>query len=174
MSPQVNSNAEAAVSDHTDELVAVITDRPLVAILGTRAANGDPHLTAVWYLSVNGQLLFATQKDSKKATHIRANPVAELCINAGPAGPCVTAHGIATIIGPMEPEFLLRLAERYLGLEGAQRYMATRDPDAVSVIVSIEPQRWRVWGSSNDLETQGPMTAASDDTGGDAMTNGRK
>ena len=131
--------------------VAATLSRPIVAILGTTSKAGEPHLTAVWYVYSEGRFLIVTPESSAKVAHIRANPTVELCINAGPVGPCITAHGVATIVGPMTLDLLVTLAERYLGPVAGAKYVAARNPDASSVIVSVEPRRWREWSAADQF-----------------------
>lgn len=124
---------------------------PFVGVLGTVSRSGAPHLAAVWYMLENGQLLIATSASSRKAKNVRANPVAELCVNAGPVGPCVTARGEAAITGPATVDFIGQLARRYLGSGGGDRYMAIRDPHAESVLISIKPTSWRIWNVDAEM-----------------------
>lgn len=128
-----------------DEKLAALLERPLVGVLGTLTPSGSPHLTAVWYAVRGSEIVVSTAASSQKAANVRAHPVAELCVNAGPVGPCVTARGEARITGPASVELVGELARRYLGeVEGA-RYMQIRDPHATSVVISIKPTSWRVW-----------------------------
>ena len=128
-----------------DGKLAALLERPLVGVLGTTSPLGAPHLAAVWYAVRDGELLLSTSASSQKVKNVLARPAVELCVNAGPVGPCVTARGEARIDGPASLEFVGELARRYLGeLEGA-RYMEVRDPDAQSVIIAITPTSWRVW-----------------------------
>lgn len=128
----------------SDRLASVL-DRPIVATFGTTSPDGSPHLAAVWYAAREADLIVVTAEGSRKAANVRANPVAELCVNAGPVGPCVTAHGGARIAGPASLELILDLAVRYLGEEGGARYLAARDPDARSVVLALSADRWRIW-----------------------------
>lgn len=120
-------------------------ERPFVGVLGTVSPSGAPHLAAVWYTFEDGELLIATSVSSRKAKNVTARPMAELCVNAGSVGPCVTARGDAGISGPATVDFIGQLARRYLGAVGGDRYMAIRDPNAESVLISIKPTSWRIW-----------------------------
>jgi PPOX class probable F420-dependent enzyme len=128
-----------------DPGIVDLLGRPLVGVFGTTSPAGAPHLTAVWYSLKDGEFVISTPPSSQKVKHILANPTAELCVNAGPVGPCVTVRGEARVVGPTSHAFIAELARRYLGEEGGARYMASREPDASSVLLSLSPRRWRVW-----------------------------
>jgi PPOX class probable F420-dependent enzyme len=131
-------------------------DDALVGVLGTTDRAGEPHLTAIWYIRKGEELLFVTPVSSRKISHIRAHPLVELCINAGPAGPCVTARGPATIRGEVDEELLRELAARYLGPDGGRRYLSAREPGTRSVVVAIQPRRWRSWGIPDGVDAGRP------------------
>ncbi|MGH9918648.1 MAG: pyridoxamine 5'-phosphate oxidase family protein [Nitrososphaerales archaeon] len=135
-----------------DKLVALL-ERPLVGTFGTISPGGVPHLTAVWYEFRDGEFVISTSVSSRKVKNVLASPTAELCVNGGLAGPCVTARGQAKLRGSTSPEFIAGLACRYLGEDGGARYMAARDPKAESVLLSLRPTTWRVWDIDATMST---------------------
>lgn len=139
-----DGGAEMSIAELDVGLVALL-ERPLVGVFGTISPGGEPHLTAVWYAVRGGELVVSTAPSSQKVKNLLVNPTAELCVNGGPTGPCVTARGEARVVGPTSPEFIWELARRYLGEDGGARYMASRKPDVESVLLSLSPRRWRVW-----------------------------
>jgi PPOX class probable F420-dependent enzyme len=152
MSVRVDETAPDVVKMALDEAIRLVLQRPIVGILGTQSPSGAPHLTAVWYMMHEDRLLVATAESSKKVAHVRANPVVELCVNAGPVGPCVTVHGTATIGETLSSELLMELAVRYLGPKGGERYVAARDLDSKSLVIVVAPERWRVFGMENPAD----------------------
>jgi|GEM_PF-174299 len=141
----IDGEARTVTAQGVDERITAVLERPLVAILGTVSPSGSPQLTAVWYAVRDGELVISTAASSQKVRNIRENPAVELCVNAGPVGPCVTCRGVARIVGPASTELVAELARRYLGDEGGKRYMASRTPKSESVLISVVPHAWRVW-----------------------------
>lgn len=124
-----------------------ILARPLVAVIGTRGPDGGPHLTAVWFAPAGEQLHVIARSDARKVANIAADPRVQVCVNAGRTGPCATAEGTAELAGPASWEQVHDMAVRYLGPEGAAGYMAKRPPEAESVLISVQPRRWRYWAA---------------------------
>jgi PPOX class probable F420-dependent enzyme len=88
-----------------------------IASLATQNADGTIHLTAVWYLFENGNLLVATSSKTRKARNLAARPKASLMVDIRKPGAerGVTATGIAELLtGQQSLEINGRIHSRYL------------------------------------------------------------
>lgn len=55
----------------TDSEIAEFVDRSRIATLATVAADGRPHLVAMWYAVIDGEIWFETKSKSQKAVNLR-------------------------------------------------------------------------------------------------------
>lgn len=134
--------------DALDPRIQAVLDGPNVAIVGTVAPDGSPHLTAVWVRGTTDALEIMVPADARKVSHVQRDGRVEICINAGPVGPCATAVGRAAVSGPGTTEDVHDLAVKYLGEADAADYVAARSPDAKSVLIRVVPDRWRIFPPS--------------------------
>lgn len=120
-----------------------------IASLATQNADGTIHLTAVWYLFENGNLLVATSSKTRKARNLAARPKASLMVDIRKPGAerGVTATGIAELLtGQQSLEINGRIHSRYLSAA------AMSDPQIEPVFASFEdltvritPASWISW-----------------------------
>ncbi|MFV9505895.1 MAG: PPOX class F420-dependent oxidoreductase [Oscillochloridaceae bacterium umkhey_bin13] len=96
------------------------------AVIATLRPDGSIQQTVVWYLLEAEQIRFGMGANSVKARNLRHNPTISLTIEDGPR--YLTLSGIATI-EPTDPMLRRRLAERYLGTDQVEAWLARR-PDA--------------------------------------------
>lgn len=75
-----NERSKVAMSDEeiTDYLV-----RSRTATMATLGASGMPHLVAMWYAVVDGQIWFETKARSQKAVNLRRDPRITVLIEDG-------------------------------------------------------------------------------------------
>lgn len=109
--------------------------------------DGDTPLTApIWYsYEPGGTVNVIIGKQSLKAKALAKTPAFSLCaqIEAGPYK-YVTVEGPVTTTEPVTVEERTAMATRYLGEEHAARYIAsTGHEDAGSIVVRMQPTRWR-------------------------------
>lgn len=98
---QLNARGEGKMPTSTvDADLQSILFRRYVASLATKNADGTIHLTAVWYLFEDNQLLVATSSKTRKSRNIAARPQASMMFDIRKAGAerGVTATGIADLI----------------------------------------------------------------------------
>lgn len=58
----------------TDEEIATFLDRSRTATMATIGADGRPHLVAMWYAVIDGEIWFETKAKSQKAVNLRRDP----------------------------------------------------------------------------------------------------
>jgi PPOX class probable F420-dependent enzyme len=88
--------------------------------LATVDRDGQPHLTAMWYGVVDGQIWFETKAKSQKAVNLRRDPRVTFLLDAGDTYDTlrgVSFEGTAEIVD--DPEAIFRVGvsvwERYTG-----------------------------------------------------------
>jgi PPOX class probable F420-dependent enzyme len=63
--------------------VAVYLERSRTATLATIGPGGVPHLVAMWYALIDGEIWFETKAKSQKALNIRRNPRVTVLVEDG-------------------------------------------------------------------------------------------
>jgi PPOX class probable F420-dependent enzyme len=113
-------NNERAKIVMTDDEIAEFMERSRTATVATVSADGIPHLVAMWYAVVDGEVWFETKAKSQKAVNLRRNPTITVMIDDGQTYDTlrgVSMEGRGEIVD--DPEMLLRLGigvwERYTG-----------------------------------------------------------
>ena len=67
----------------SDEEIATYLERSRTATLATIGASGLPHLVAMWYAVVDGQIWFETKAASQKAVNLTRDPRVTILIEDG-------------------------------------------------------------------------------------------
>ncbi|TAL14704.1 MAG: PPOX class F420-dependent oxidoreductase, partial [Frankiales bacterium] len=75
-------NQRAAIT-MTDEEIAAFVERSRNCTLATIGPSGQPHLVAMWYAVVDGQLWFETKAKSQKARNLLRDDRATVLIEDG-------------------------------------------------------------------------------------------
>lgn len=75
-----NQRSQIAMDD--DEIAAYI-ERSRTATMATIGRDGQPHLVAMWYAVIDGQLWFETKARSQKAVNLRRDPRITVSIEDG-------------------------------------------------------------------------------------------
>ena len=78
----MGTNQRAAIV-MTDGEIAEFVEHSRVATMGTIGPSGLPHLVAMWYAVIDGQIWFETKTKSQKAVNLRRNPRASLLVQDG-------------------------------------------------------------------------------------------
>jgi len=104
----------------SDEDIAVFIEHSRTATMATVLPDGRPHLVAMWYAVVDGEIWFETKAKSQKAVNLRRDPIITVMIEDGQTYDTlrgVSIDGKAEIID--DPETTLRVGisvwERYNG-----------------------------------------------------------
>ena len=75
-----NQRAKIVMAD--DEITEFI-DRSRTATMATVLPNGRPHLVAMWYAVLDGEIWFETKAKSQKAVNLRRDPTITVMIEDG-------------------------------------------------------------------------------------------
>ena len=67
----------------SDEEVATFLEQSRVATMATVSAEGQPHLVAMWYAIIDGQIWFETKAKSQKAVNLRRDGRISVLIETG-------------------------------------------------------------------------------------------
>jgi PPOX class probable F420-dependent enzyme len=112
-----NERGKIVMSD--DEITEFI-EHSRTATMATLSADGTPHLVAMWYAVLDGDIWFETKAKSQKAVNLRRNPTITVMVDDGLGYDTlrgVSIEGSAEIVD--DPEILLRVGisvwERYNG-----------------------------------------------------------
>lgn len=84
----------------TEAEIADFLERSRTATIATLGASGAPHLVAMWYAVIDGDLWIETKVKSQKVVNLRRNPVMSASIEAGQSYDAlrgVTIEGTAEI-----------------------------------------------------------------------------
>src|SRR5215218_11385090 len=133
-----------------DDEIATYIEQHRTATLATIGKDGRPHLVAMWYAWLDGEIWFETKAKSQKAVNLKRDPTITVMIEDGQSYTTlrgVSIDGRAEIID--DPETNLRVGksvwERYTG-----PYTDEMRPfvDAMMhnrICVRVVPARTRSW-----------------------------
>lgn len=76
-------NNQRAQITMTDGEIATFLDQQRSATMATNGPSGRPHLVAMWYAVVDGQIWFETKSRSQKAVNLRRDPAVTVLIEDG-------------------------------------------------------------------------------------------
>ncbi|QBS40502.1 MULTISPECIES: pyridoxamine 5'-phosphate oxidase family protein [Nocardia] len=113
----VNQRAQIVMSDTE---ITEFLERSRIATLATIGPKGTPHLTAMWYALIDGELWFETKAKSQKAVNLRRDPRITCMIEAGQTYDQlrgVSLEGHAEIIDDPDKLYAVGVSvwERYTG-----------------------------------------------------------
>jgi PPOX class probable F420-dependent enzyme len=143
-----NERSKIVMSD--DEIVEFI-DHSRTATMATLSADGKPHLVAMWYAIVDGDIWFETKSKSQKAVNLRRDPTLTVMIEDGQTYGTlrgVSIDGHAEIVDD-DPDLLLRVGisvwERYTGpyTDDLKPYVDQMMSNRIAV--RVVPTRQRSW-----------------------------
>ncbi|MGU3502001.1 pyridoxamine 5'-phosphate oxidase family protein [Mycobacterium sp. C31M] len=142
-----NQRAKIVMAD--DEITEFI-DRSRTATMATVLPNGRPHLVAMWYAVLDGEIWFETKAKSQKVVNLRRDPTITVLVEDGHTYDTlrgVSIDGTAEIID--DPDTNLRVGisvwERYTGpyTEEMKPFVEQMMNNRVSV--RVVPGRVRSW-----------------------------
>ena len=143
-----NERSKIVMSD--DEIVDFI-DHSRTATMATLSADGRPHLVAMWYAVIDGEVWFETKAKSQKAVNLRRDPTITVMIEDGKTYDTlrgVSIDGRAEIVDS-DPDLLLRV-----GISVWERYTAPYTDEMKPYVdqmmnnriaVRVVPTRMRSW-----------------------------
>jgi len=134
----------------TDDEIAEFMERSRTATVATVSADGIPHLVAMWYAVVDGEVWFETKAKSQKAVNLRRNPTITVMIDDGQTYDTlrgVSIEGRGEIVD--DPDMLLRLGigvwERYTGPYTDEMRPFVDQMLKNRIAVRVVPTRVRSW-----------------------------
>lgn len=143
-----NERSKIVMSD--DEIVEFI-DHSRTATMATLSADGKPHLIAMWYAVIDGEIWFETKAKSQKAVNLRRDPTITVMIEDGKTYDTlrgVSIDGRAEIVDS-DPELLLRVGisvwERYTGPYTDEMKPFVDQMMNNRIAVRVVPTRMRSW-----------------------------
>jgi PPOX class probable F420-dependent enzyme len=123
-----------------------LLDRPLLAVLATRASTGDVLLSPVWHEWRDGGFSVFTGDDDVKLRHLRRDPRASIVVcEQEPPYRGIEVRTRARLIANADPGTKRRIAARYVGDDQAASWT---DPD--DVLIRLEPGSLRCWDFEDD------------------------
>jgi PPOX class probable F420-dependent enzyme len=145
----VGTNQRAAIVMSDEEVDQFLAGARSMT-LATVGASGQPHLVAMWFAIVDGDICFETKAKSQKAVNLRRNPKVSCLVEDGATYEelrGVAFEGTAEVIE--DADFLFRIGvsvwERYYGeyTEEVKPFVETMLNKRVAVRVKVE--RTRSW-----------------------------
>jgi PPOX class probable F420-dependent enzyme len=143
-----NERSKIVMGD--DEIVDFI-DHSRTATMATVGPNGRPHLIAMWYAVLDGEIWFETKAKSQKAVNLRRDPTITVMIEDGQTYNTlrgVSIDGQAEIVDS-DPELLLRVGisvwERYTGPYSEDMKPFVDQMMNNRIAVRVVPTRLRSW-----------------------------
>ncbi|MBU9762261.1 PPOX class F420-dependent oxidoreductase [Mycobacterium sp. TNTM28] len=134
----------------SDEEIAEFVEHSRTATMATVLPNGRPHLVAMWYAVLDGEIWFETKAKSQKAVNLRRDPTITVMIEDGDTYDTlrgVSIDGTADIID--DPEALLRVGisvwERYTGPYTDEMRPFVDQMMNNRIAVRVVPSRTRSW-----------------------------
>jgi PPOX class probable F420-dependent enzyme len=142
-----NQRAQITMSD--DE-VAAFVESNRVATMATNGPGGMPHLVAMWYAVIDGQVWFETKAKSQKAQNLRRDDRLACMLEAGDTYDAlrgVSLEGRGVIVD--DPDALWRVGvsiwERYTGPYSDEVKPLVEVMLAKRVAVRLDVERTRTW-----------------------------
>ncbi|MGQ4596759.1 TIGR03618 family F420-dependent PPOX class oxidoreductase [Nocardia sp. R6R-6] len=143
----VNQRAQIVMSDTE---ITKFLERSRIATLATLGRSGTPHLTAMWYALIDGEIWFETKAKSQKAVNLRRDPRVSCLVEAGDSYDQlrgVSIEGRAEIIEDAEKLFAVGVSvwERYTGPYSPEVRPMVESMLNKRVAVRVVPERMRSW-----------------------------
>ena len=143
-----NERSKIVMSD--DEIVEFI-DHSRTATMATLSPGGRPHLVAMWYAVLDGEIWFETKAKSQKAVNLRRDPTITVMIEDGQTYNTlrgVSVDGRAEIVDS-DPDLLMRVGisvwERYTGPYSDEMKPFVDQMMNNRIAVRVVPTRLRSW-----------------------------
>ncbi|WP_280405293.1 PPOX class F420-dependent oxidoreductase [Nocardia brasiliensis] len=143
----VNQRAQIVMSETE---ITEFLQRSRIATLATLGKDGRPHLTAMWYALLDGEIWFETKTKSQKAVNLRRDPRITCMVEAGQTYDQlrgVAIEGQAEIID--DPDQLFAV-----GVSVWERYTAPYSEEVRPMVeamlhkrsaIRVVPERVRSW-----------------------------
>lgn len=158
-----------------DDEIAEFIERSRTATMATLQADGRPHLVAMWYAVLDGEIWFETKAKSQKAVNLRRDPTVTVMIEDGLTYGTlrgVSIDGRAEIVD--DPETILRVGisvwERYTGPYTEEMRPFVDQMMNNRIAVRVVPGRLRSWDHRKLGLPAMPVSGSTAQYLGDAAT----
>ncbi|MBF6226890.1 pyridoxamine 5'-phosphate oxidase family protein [Nocardia abscessus] len=143
----VKQRAQIVMSDTE---ITEFLQRSRIATLATLGPKGTPHLTAMWYALIDGEIWFETKAKSQKAVNLRRDPRVTCMVEAGQTYDQlrgVSIEGRAEIVEDAEKLFAVGVSvwERYNGPYSEEVRPMVEAMLHKRVAVRVVAERTRSW-----------------------------
>ncbi|MET7767678.1 PPOX class F420-dependent oxidoreductase [Nocardia sp. NPDC005366] len=143
----VNRRAQIVMSDIE---ITEFLERSRVATMATIGPQGRPHLIAMWYALIDGEVWFETKAKSQKALNLRRDPRITCMVEAGDTYDQlrgVSLEGNAEIIDDPDKLFAVGVSvwERYTGPYSEEMRPGVEAMLHKRVAIRVVPERVRSW-----------------------------
>jgi PPOX class probable F420-dependent enzyme len=120
-----------------------LLELPLLAVLATYRRDGTVLLSPVWHEWRDNGFHVSTGSRDVKAGHLRRDPRASIVVcEHGPPYRGLELRARALLSVPEDQTIIRRVATRYLGPQGGERYAETGGDD---LLIRLEPGELRAW-----------------------------
>jgi len=143
----VNQRAQITL---TNEEIAGFVARSRTATMATLGPTGAPHLVAMWFAVINGQVWFETKRKSQKAANLRRDPRMTVLIEDGQTYDTlrgVSLEGAGVIVDDADALWQVGVSmwERYTGPYSAQVRPLVEQMLHNRIAVRLDVERARSW-----------------------------
>ncbi|NKS83656.1 TIGR03618 family F420-dependent PPOX class oxidoreductase [Rhodococcus hoagii] len=134
----------------SDAEITEFVERSRVSTMATIGVNGTPHLVAMWYAVIDGELWFETKAKSQKAVNLRRDDRLTIMIEDGDTYDTlrgVSIEGRGEIVDDPEALFKVGISiwERYTGPYSEDVKPAVEMMLHKRIAVKVVPERVRSW-----------------------------
>ena len=134
----------------TDAEVTEFLERSRIVTMATNGPNGTPHVIAMWYGLINGEIWYETKAKSQKVANLRRDNRISCMVEDGDTYDTlrgVSVEGRAEIID--DPDILFRVGvsvwERYTAPYTEECRPMVEELMRKRVAVRVRPERIRSW-----------------------------
>jgi PPOX class probable F420-dependent enzyme len=143
----VNQRAQITM---TDEEISSFIARSRTATMATIGPTGVPHLVAMWFAVIDGQVWFETKAKSQKAQNLRRDPRMTVMLEAGMTYDTlrgVSLEGQGVIVDDADAlwQVGVNLWERYTGPYSEEMRPFVEQMLNKRVAVRVDTERVRSW-----------------------------
>jgi PPOX class probable F420-dependent enzyme len=145
----MGTNQRAQIVMNDDEIAEFI-EHSRTCTMATVGPNGTPHLVAMWYAVIDGQIWFETKSRAQKTVNLRRNPAITVSIESGYTydqlrGVSIEGKGVVIDDADALWKVGVNVFERYTGpySDDMKPFVETMLNKRVAVRVDVE--RIRTW-----------------------------
>ncbi len=97
--------------------------KPAISFITTLRADGSPHVTPVWHMVEDGEIVIAVDRRTVKARNARRNPAVALCVALDESPQrWVLVNGNARLATDGAERFVRAVSAHYVAADEAEEY----------------------------------------------------